>query len=198
MSCFQRVMISSKKLGVTLSSLRNLVVSLIHLGFSCSPTKHSLFVLQTMRGTIVLAVNVVDIVITKDDQDGFLISKVGHKLNFKPRIWVISDINLGLMFSGPRKALISPKQSMFLICMGGTRMLHCKPISTPMDYYPSVSIAYDSDFANTVKYKQIVGKLIYLTITRPNISYYVRVVSQHECFKTQSLDGGYLHLTISE
>jgi len=57
-------------------------------------------------------------------------------------------------------------------------MTSCKPVDTPMD--PNVKLLprqgellYDSS-----KYRRLVGKLLYLTITRPDISFAVSVVSQ--------------------
>lgn len=40
------------------------------------------------------------------------------------------------------------------------------------------SFDMNSEWVDTASYRHYVGKLIYLTITRPNISYCVGVVSQ--------------------
>ena len=59
------------------------------------------------------------------------------------------------------------------------RMLDCKSISTPMD--PNVRLQKDKgkDLENVTMYRQLVGSLIYLTLTRPDISYVVGVVSRY-------------------
>jgi len=58
-------------------------------------------------------------------------------------------------------------------------MLDCKPISTPMD--PNVRLQEDegNDLEDMTMYRQLVGSLIYLTLTRPDISYPVGVVSRY-------------------
>ena len=58
-------------------------------------------------------------------------------------------------------------------------MLDCKPISTPMD--PNVRLKEDegNDLEDMTMYRQLVGSLIYLTLTRPDISYPVGVVSRY-------------------
>ncbi|CAL9028013.1 unnamed protein product [Prunus brigantina] len=58
-------------------------------------------------------------------------------------------------------------------------MLECKPISTPME--PNVKMcAYEGkDLEDATMYRQLVGSLIYLTLTRPDISYAVGVMSRY-------------------
>lgn len=57
-------------------------------------------------------------------------------------------------------------------------MLDCKPIDTPMD--PNVKLLPDQgeSFPDPGRYRRLVGKLNYLTMTRPDISYAVSVVHQ--------------------
>ena len=58
-------------------------------------------------------------------------------------------------------------------------MIDCKPMSTPMD--PNVRLQEDegNDLEDMTMYRQLVGSLIYLTLTRPDISYPVGVVSRY-------------------
>lgn len=57
-------------------------------------------------------------------------------------------------------------------------MLDCKPIDTPMD--PNVKLLPDQEesFPDPRRYRRLVGKLNYLTMTRPDISYAASVVNQ--------------------
>ena len=59
-----------------------------------------------------------------------------------------------------------------------TGMLDCKPIDTPMD--PNVKLVPSQGelLRDPGRYRRLVGKLNYLTITRPDISFPVSVVSQ--------------------
>ena len=58
-------------------------------------------------------------------------------------------------------------------------MIDCKPMSTPMD--PNVRLQEDErkDLEDVTMYWQQIGSLIYLTLTRPDIFYPVRVVSRY-------------------
>jgi hypothetical protein len=57
-------------------------------------------------------------------------------------------------------------------------MTGCKPISIPLEQNVKLS-ANEGDLVKDITmYRRIVGSLIYMTITRPNLSYAVGVVSQ--------------------
>ncbi|GKC72172.1 ribonuclease H-like domain-containing protein [Tanacetum coccineum] len=61
-------------------------------------------------------------------------------------------------------------------------MLGCKPVSVPME--PNTVLNFkpskeDPPLVNIIGYQKLLGKLIYLTHTRPDISYYVHCLSQH-------------------
>ncbi|GJR87317.1 ribonuclease H-like domain-containing protein [Tanacetum coccineum] len=61
-------------------------------------------------------------------------------------------------------------------------LLTCKPVLTPLPY--NVVLAHkefegDKYLINVTNYQKLVGKLIYLTLTRPDISYVFHYLSQH-------------------
>ena len=59
-----------------------------------------------------------------------------------------------------------------------TGKLGVKPCSTPMT--PNVQITKEGDlFEDPERYRRLVGKLNYLTVTRPDIAYSVSVLSQY-------------------
>jgi hypothetical protein len=63
-------------------------------------------------------------------------------------------------------------------------MADYKPISTPLDR----TVKYRVDSArvcNPTRFRRIVGSLIYLTITRPDLSYPVGVITQYMAQPTE-------------
>jgi hypothetical protein len=63
-------------------------------------------------------------------------------------------------------------------------MADCKPISTPLDR--TVKHRPDSvKVCDPTRFRQIVGSLIYLTITQPDLSYPVGVISQYMARPTE-------------
>ena len=61
--------------------------------------------------------------------------------------------------------------------LADTGMLDCKPVDTPMDSNVKLVPCQEEPLRDPRRYRRLVGKLNYLTITRPDISFPVRVVS---------------------
>jgi hypothetical protein len=57
-------------------------------------------------------------------------------------------------------------------------MTSCKPITIPLEQNVKLSANEGDLVEDTIMYKRIVGSLIYMTITRPDLRYAVEVVSQ--------------------
>ena len=57
-------------------------------------------------------------------------------------------------------------------------MVNCKPVDTPMDPNIKLLLGQGEPFSDPERYRRLVGKLNYLTITRPDIAFVVSVVSQ--------------------
>ena len=57
-------------------------------------------------------------------------------------------------------------------------MLDSKPVDTPMDPNVQLVPGQEESLGDPGRYRQLVGKLNYLTITRPDISFPVSVVNQ--------------------
>ena len=59
-----------------------------------------------------------------------------------------------------------------------TGMLDCKPVATPMDPNVKLIPGQGELLRDLGRYRKLVGKLNYLTITQPDISFPTSVVSQ--------------------
>ena len=57
-------------------------------------------------------------------------------------------------------------------------ILNCKPINTPMDPNVKLVPGQGEPLQDPGRYRRLVGRLNYLTITRPDISFPVSVVNQ--------------------
>ncbi|CAM9000444.1 unnamed protein product [Rhodiola kirilowii] len=54
-----------------------------------------------------------------------------------------------------------------------------KPANTPMQTKHNLSLSTTLDLSDSLHYRRLVGKLIYLTITRPDLAYPVHILSQY-------------------
>ena len=57
-------------------------------------------------------------------------------------------------------------------------MSGCRPVDTPIDLNQKLGDDKGGDKVNTTRYQKLMGKLIYLSHTRPNIAFVVSLVSQ--------------------
>ena len=57
-------------------------------------------------------------------------------------------------------------------------MLGCKPAKTPMDQNLKLSKYEQKELNNPGTYRGLIGRLLYLTITRPNITFAIHRLSQ--------------------
>ena len=58
------------------------------------------------------------------------------------------------------------------------KMTQCKPLKLPMDTHVKLISTAGEPLSHPEEYQKLVGKLIYLTITRPDIAFTVHVLSQ--------------------
>uniref|UniRef100_A0A2N9FGV4 Integrase catalytic domain-containing protein n=1 Tax=Fagus sylvatica TaxID=28930 RepID=A0A2N9FGV4_FAGSY len=147
-------------------------------GMTCSQADHSVFFKKTRTGIVILVVYVDDIVITGSDKEGIQIL-----INHLSSSFLTKDLGKLRYFLGievaKSKAGISLSQRKYTLdILQDTGYLGSKPVATPME--PNLKLMPDeSDFVDDPDtYRRLVGKLIYLTITRPDISYAVSIVSQ--------------------
>jgi len=76
------------------------------------------------------------------------------------------------------KGVIISQRKYVLNIFGVIDLTNCKPIGSPMDSNQKLMRDQSELFSNPERYRRLVAKLIYLTITRPDFSYPVGVVSQ--------------------
>lgn len=61
---------------------------------------------------------------------------------------------------------------------GPARLTNSKIVSTPLELNQKLSASTGTPLYDSSLYRQVVGSLVYSTITRPNIAYPVQVISQ--------------------
>lgn len=158
-----------------------LVSSLTEFGFVQSLNDYSLFIRNNNNSVVYLLVYVDDIVLTGNSE-----IEIGLVKDFLKTKFLIKDLGKLKFFLG-----IEVIDTDFGICLSQRKyclellhdfgLLGCKPLSTPLD--PNAVIngnginSKDELLENVTEFQKLIGKLIYLTITRPDISYTVQTLS---------------------
>jgi transposase InsO family protein len=147
-------------------------------GMTRSQADHSVFFKKTRTGIVILVVYVDDIVITGSDKEGIQIL-----INHLSSSFLTKDLGklryfLGIEVARSKTGISLSQRKYTLDILQDTGYLGSKPVATPME--PNLKLMPDEgDFVDDPDtYRRLVGKLIYLTITRPDISYAVSIVSQ--------------------
>ena len=119
-----------------------------------------------------------DIVITGTDQDGIQKLKQHFFSHFQTKDLGKLKYFLGIEVAQSNSGMVISQRKYTLDILTDTGMLDCKPIDTPMDPNVKLIPSQGELLRDPRRYRRLVRKLNYLTITRPDISFPVGVVSQ--------------------
>ena len=149
-------------------------------GYYQCQTDHTMFVKQNEGGRkAILIVYVDDIIITGDDEKE--IRQLKEKLALEFEIKDLGNLRyfLGIEVARSSKGLSLSQRKYVLDLLKETGMIGCKPASTPMEHNLKFALGQEAAPVERGSYQKLVGKLIYLAHTRPDISFPVSIVSQH-------------------
>nr|XP_016437648.1 PREDICTED: uncharacterized mitochondrial protein AtMg00810-like [Nicotiana tabacum] len=94
---------------------------------------------------------------------------------------------LGIEVLRSKKGILLTQRKYALQLISEAGLAAAKPISTPIelnqklttiDYDKHVGVKGEGELADIGSYQRLIGKLLYLTITRPDLSFAVQVLSQ--------------------
>ncbi|CAM8999551.1 unnamed protein product [Rhodiola kirilowii] len=152
--------------------------ALISFGFTQSPNDHSLFTYNKEGIFLALLVYVDDVILTGTSSE--LIQKVKAFIHDLFKIKDLGQLRYFLGFevsrSGDGLFLNQRKYALELLSEAG--LLACKPSVIPMDTNHKLGLSTAPVLDDPMPYRRLVGQLIYLTNTRPDLAYPVHILSQ--------------------
>jgi Reverse transcriptase (RNA-dependent DNA polymerase) len=137
-----------------------------------------MFVQHTKNSTIVVLVYVDDIIITENNDIQIANVKTLLKKKFDIKDLEKLKYFLGIEIAHSNKDLFLSQRKYTLDLLKKTKKLGTKPYSTPMDCNTRLNSEDEESLADIGQYQRLIGELIYLTVTRPDISFAVSRVSQ--------------------
>nr|KYP40128.1 Retrovirus-related Pol polyprotein from transposon TNT 1-94 [Cajanus cajan] len=148
-------------------------------GLKRSEADHSVFYCHTSPGRCVyLIVYVDDIVITGNDVATISQLKKHLFSHFQTKDLGHLKYFLGIEVAQSKEGIVISQRKYALDILEETGMTDYRPIDSPMDPNQKLMTDQGEPFREPERYRRLVGKLIYLTITRPDLSFAVGVVSQ--------------------
>ncbi|KAA0048527.1 transportin-3 isoform X1 [Cucumis melo var. makuwa] len=148
-------------------------------GYSQGHSDHTLSTKASKTGKIaILIVYVDDIVLTGDDQTE--ISQLKQRMGDEFEIKDLGNLKyfLGMEVARSKYGIFVSQRKYTLDLLTETGMLGCRPADTPIEFNCKLGNSDDQVPVDKEQYQRLVGKLIYLSHTRPDISFAVSVVSQ--------------------
>ncbi|XP_028075129.1 uncharacterized protein LOC114277431 [Camellia sinensis] len=138
----------------------------------------ALFIRKTKRGTILLLLYVDDMIITRDDT--MVVSSLKQFLN---RQFEMNDLGslsyfLGLEISQDSFGYFLTEAKYTSDLLVRPSLTDCKSVTTLVDPQTHLTPLDGSLLSDATLYRQLVGSLVYLTVTHSDIAYAIHIVSQ--------------------
>ncbi|XP_042983373.1 uncharacterized mitochondrial protein AtMg00810-like [Carya illinoinensis] len=152
--------------------------TLISHGFIQFATDHSLFTKISGSSFIALLVYVDDILIASNDMNAIEELKLFLDSKFKLKDLGPLKYFLGIEIARSANGISLSQRKYALEILEDSGMLGSKTQKFAMEQNLKLSKMEETLLDNPTAYRRLVSRLIYLTITRPDISYSVQVLSQ--------------------
>lgn len=127
---------------------------------------------------MILIVYVDDIILTRDDTKEMERLKKMLALKFEMKDFGNLRYFLRMKEARNKTGISVIQQKYVLDLLKETWMLGCKPIDTPMDPGSKQGLSTSRNPVDKGRYQRLVGKLIYLSHTRPDIAFLITCVCQ--------------------
>ena len=154
--------------------------------FIQAPSDHSLFIKKTASSFTLLVVYVDDIILVGDSLTEFdHIKSILHN-SFKIKNLAQLKYFSGLEVAHSKLGISLCHRKYCLDLLSDSGSINSKPVSTPSD--PSIKLHHDSSlpYDDIPSYRRLVGILLYLNTTRPDITFITQQISQFLSKPTQT------------
>ncbi|XP_028808524.1 uncharacterized protein LOC114763092 [Neltuma alba] len=118
-----------------------------------------------------------DIIITRNDEGKIAeIKKHLHK-NFSIKDLGPLKYFLGIEVTKLKEGVVLSQQKYVLDILKDAKMENCRPTSTPMEENCNLEPPEGYEVVDEGRYRRLIGQLLYLIVTRPDLVYPVNVLS---------------------
>ncbi|PKI73561.1 hypothetical protein CRG98_006142 [Punica granatum] len=154
------------------------VTALMHYGFRQSETDHSLFTFSQGGVFLAVLVYVDDMILVTNDP-----ISCAHFKDYLHQCFRIKDLGplsyfLGIEIIHSDSGLFLNQRKYTLDILTEAGMLGSRPAHFPMEQQHRLSRDSGDPIPDPGLYRRLIGRLLYLTITRPELAYPVHILSQ--------------------
>lgn len=155
-----------------------LATALQDYGFKQSYFDYSLFTLTRGRIQINVLVYVDDMIIAGNDKVAMSIFKDYLGKCFKMKDLGVLKYFLGLEIARSSQGIFMSQRKYALDIISETGLFGAKPAEFPMEQNHKLALAEGQLLDDPEQYRRLIGRLIYLGVTRPDLAYSVHILSQ--------------------
>ncbi|KAJ9558206.1 hypothetical protein OSB04_012820 [Centaurea solstitialis] len=153
-------------------------MALSSLGFTLTHADASLFIYEKGESYVATLIYVDDVIITGNNA-----TKIQETKAYLDKKFSIKDLGslkyfLGIELATTPEGMVLSQRKYTLDILKDSGMMGCKPSSFPMEPNLQLDQCDDSPRIEASQYRRLVGRLLYLQATRPDITYAVNVLSQ--------------------
>ena len=148
------------------------------MGYGQCNGDHTVFYKHSNHKITILAVYVDDIIITGDDETEIVRLKGCLSNTFEVKDLGQLKYFLGIEVARSTRGIALTQRKYVLDLLNETGMMHCRAAATPIDISYRIT-AESGELVEKENYQKLVGKLLYLCHTRPDIAFAVSIVSRY-------------------
>jgi len=152
------------------------MISSLVFVFSCHDS--TLFIKCTNTGHIIMSLYIDYMIITSDDNDGISVLKKELAKQFEMRDFGYLRYFLGIKVAYSPKGYLLSQLKYVADILEWARLTDNKTINTLIEVDAKYSSSDGLPLTYPTLYCTIIGSLVYLTITCPNIAYVIYVINQ--------------------
>eukprot|EP00253_Pinus_taeda_P006920 PITA_06920 len=151
---------------------------LLDTGFSRCPSDNIVYTKKVGKSLIILVLYVDDLILTGNDPN--LINHVNSSLKKQFEMTNLGHLHyfLGLQVLQSKEGISLSQSKYACDLIRHFHMEDCKPTPSPFQSGFKLSVTCTSPKADATFYCQLVGKLLYLTHTRHNLSFFVALIAR--------------------
>lgn len=155
-----------------------MLTALKRFGFSQSHSDYSLFTLSRGEARIVVLVYVDDLVITGNNSEMIVKFKSYLKNCFHMKDLGVLKYFLGIEVTRNANGIFLCQRKYALDIINEAGLLDAKPSRFPIEQNHHLALAKGALMDDPERYRRLVGRLIYLSLTRPELAYSVHILAQ--------------------
>ncbi|XP_076893891.1 uncharacterized protein LOC143546021 [Bidens hawaiensis] len=152
--------------------------ALLEMGFRQCKADHSLFIFNTKETFIAALIYVDDVIVVGND-----VTKIKETKIFLNKRFSIKDLGplkyfLGIEVTRTQDGLALSQRKYTLDILEDSGMLGCRPSAFPMEQNLKLGKRDEGEYVDASQCRRLIGRLLYMQATRPDIAHSVNVLSQ--------------------